>query len=78
MTLHPPPLGASPLVVGVNDDGNLVYTNGEVREPVKLVGPKAEVSFQVSITRKDTGKVETYDLKGYTNLSEQELREQLK
>ena len=34
---------------------------------IDLTTEPAEVHFTVSITRKETGKVETYDMVGHTN-----------
>ena len=41
---------------------------------IELQGQKAELRFTVEITRKETGKVERYDLVGH--LDEDKLKEQ--
>jgi hypothetical protein len=37
----------------------------------ELQGPPAELRFVLTVKRKDTGKVETYEMAGYTKPAEQ-------
>lgn len=41
-------------------------------KPEGLVGPPAELRFTLTVTRKDTGKVETYEMVGRIEPPQQE------
>jgi len=41
---------------------------------IQIAGPKAEVRFTLEITRKATGKKETVEMVGFTDLTPEELQ----
>ena len=42
-----------------------------------LVSPIGEVRFTLQVTRKETGKVEEYEMVGSTTLTEEQLKKEL-